>query len=101
MTCPFCAERHEFDRRSLHAHMVAAHIAAVDVGLEDAKQRLYYRLNCPRCEYAVSQTVRPRSTDARFLEEYRAEIGLVAFDLLLYHLELAHATPTPEALLSE
>jgi hypothetical protein len=101
MTCPFCAERREFDRRSLHAHMVAAHIATVEVGLDDAKQRLYYRLGCPRCDDAVSQTVRPRSADARFLEEYRSEIGLVAFDLLLYHLELAHSTPTPQALLLE
>jgi hypothetical protein len=53
---------------------------------------MYYRVKCPKCEYVVLQTVRPRSTDQQFLQEYRAEIALVAFDLLLYHLDLAHAS---------
>ena|SRR5579859_5869079 len=95
MTCPFCGQSE--DRRGLHRHLVAVHVQAVEVGLDEQKQRMYYRLDCPNCEYVVSQTVRPRSTYEHFLEEYRAEIGLVAFDLLLYHLELAHEAPAPEA----
>ncbi len=91
MSCPFCRDLRDADRRTLHAHLCKVHGDAVAVGLDQDKDRMYYQLTCPKCEYVVSRTVRPRSTDEQFLQEYRAEIALVAFDLLLYHLDLAHA----------
>jgi len=91
VSCPFCGDASHRDRRALHAHLVAAHAGSIEVGLDHDKSRMYYRVTCPNCEYVVSQTVRPRSTDQQFLQEYRAEIALVAFDLLLYHFDLAHS----------
>lgn len=37
--------------------------------------------------------VKPRWGDPGFLVEFQREIRLVAFDLLLYHLEDAHPEP--------
>lgn len=102
MSCPFCGL--EGHRRALHAHMAARHAERVVTG-EDAKQRLSYELACPvilpggpACPTVIRRLVNPRNRDPRFLEENAAEIRLVAFDQLLYHLEEAHGEPAAEAL---
>jgi hypothetical protein len=52
-----------------------------------------YVIVCPRCQGEIRQPVKPRWRDPGFLREFEEEIRLVAFDLLLYHLEDAHPEP--------
>jgi hypothetical protein len=53
-----------------------------------------YTVACPRCGGEIQHGVKPRWRDPGFLAEFQEEIRLVAFDLLLHHLEDAHSTPT-------
>ncbi|MEK7836376.1 MAG: hypothetical protein AAB328_00195, partial [candidate division NC10 bacterium] len=48
---------------------------------------------CPRCSLREGHVVKPCWGDPGFLVEFQREIRLVAFDLLLYHLEDAHPEP--------
>lgn len=91
MTCPYCG--YEAARRALHLHLVEQHVEQIELALDEQKQQMYYRLACPSCPFSLRNVVRPRSTDRSFLDEYRKEIGLVAFDLVLYHVEAAHEEP--------
>lgn len=88
MHCPYC--KSEGLRRELHAHLVEQHGECVRVRSDEKTGRLYYRLNCPLCEEYAEQEVKPRGHDPTFLETYEREIRLVAFDMLLYHVEAAH-----------
>jgi hypothetical protein len=54
---------------------------------------MFYRLNCPSCDLKIEKTVKPRVNDPRFLEEFGREIRLVAFDMLLNHMEVNHGPP--------
>jgi hypothetical protein len=88
MRCPYC----DFDdtRQKLHAHLTDQHGENVK-GRSDAKTgRLFYRLDCPLCDEYTEREVNPRGRDPGFMQEFEREIRLVAFDLLLYHLEAAH-----------
>ncbi len=96
MNCPYC----DFTgpRMKLHRHLGEMHLDAVvtEAG-EDGRMR--YVIQCPLCELKYQHRVKPRYTDAGFLQEFRAEIGLVAFDQLLYHLAEKHspqANPSPD-----
>lgn len=89
MTCPYCAL--EGPRRQLHRHLVDAHGDVVRTEARAEEGRMLYVVTCPRCGGAIEHPVKPRWTDPGFLQEFRDEIRLVAFDLLLYHLEDAHA----------
>jgi hypothetical protein len=48
---------------------------------------MQYRIACPRCGGEIRHQMKPRRRDPAFLSEFEREIRLVAFDLLLYHLE--------------
>jgi len=61
-----------------------------------AEGRMHYLIACPRCGGEIRHEVKPRWGDPAFLTEFEGEIRLVAFDLLLYHLEDAHPE-APEA----
>lgn len=90
MRCPFCP--HELHRRALHAHLVAEHADRLTTTAKDGRALvLAYELACPRCDHVVRRIVNPRGQDPAFLDENAAEIRLVAFDQLLYHVEMAHA----------
>lgn len=56
---------------------------------------MQYVIGCPRCGGEIRRQVKPRWGDPGFLTEHEAEIRLVAFDLLLYHLEDAHPDAAP------
>ena len=99
MRCPFCGL--EGHHRAVHAHLVNEHGDRVVTTegkpvREGATPVLSYEVRCPLCEFSVKRIVNPRGQDPRFLEENAAEIRLVAFDQLLYHVEVAHAAPAPE-----
>jgi hypothetical protein len=55
-----------------------------------ATGKMHYRVACPLCEDAHEARVKPRSHDPAFLKTFSHEIRLVAFDMLLNHLEAEH-----------
>jgi len=84
LKCPYC----EFSgrRMDLHAHLVEEHPEGIDIELDEAQGKPCFRM-CPLCSETVTQPLRKR---ASVLEEHKREIRMVAFDLLLYHLEGKH-----------
>jgi len=88
MRCPYCDV--EGTRQVIHAHLVEQHGAKVAGRKDEQAGKLYYRLDCPQCDEYSEREVNPRGRDPTFLQAYEHEIRLVAFDLLLYHIEAAH-----------
>lgn len=88
MRCPYCDM--EGARQVIHAHLVEQHGAKVVGRRDEQAGKLYYRLDCPQCDEYSEREVNPRGRDPTFLQAYEREIRLVAFDLLLYHIEASH-----------
>jgi hypothetical protein len=88
MRCPYCDA--PGSRQVIHAHLTDQHGDKVVGRKDEQSDRLFYRLDCPLCEEYSEREVNPRGRDPAFLEEFEREIRLVAFDLLLYHVEAAH-----------
>jgi hypothetical protein len=86
MRCPYCDLDTSY--RELHAHLAEEHIEHVE--LEVRKERRFYRISCPQCEEYHEQEIKPRYRDPGFLEEYKREIALVGFDMLINHLMAEH-----------
>ena len=82
MHCPFCA--FEGSPRTLHAHLGEQHSEAVR--FEDKGARSFYALTCPICGDGYEREIKPRGRDPGFVEEFSAQIRLVAFDTLVNHL---------------
>lgn len=89
MNCPYC----DFSDglRPLHAHLSTDHPERVSFDEPGGRPR--YGVECPICGEGYHQFIKPRFDDPSFLEEYRREIRLVAFDMLLSHLAGAHGDP--------
>jgi hypothetical protein len=87
MRCPLCEQ--EGPRDVVHRHLADSHAEAVETWTE-ATRRMRYRIECPECGDAHEARVKPRSHDPEFLETFAYEIRLVAFDMLLNHLEAEH-----------
>jgi len=90
MNCPYCAA--PGTRGETHAHLWDAHAEQVRSFRDPDKDRLKFALDCPFCDEGLERVANPRGREPQFLEEFRREIALVAFDLLLYHLQASHAT---------
>ena len=82
MNCPFCP--FEGSPRTLHAHLGEQHPEAVR--FEDRGERSFYSLTCPICGDGYEREIKPRGRDPGFVEEFSAQIRLVAFDTLVNHL---------------
>jgi hypothetical protein len=93
MRCPLCALR--AGRAEIHAHLADEHAQAVQTWIEPDSGRMRYRIACPDCGSAHEARIKPRSHDPQFLERFSREIRLVAFDMLLSHIEAEHQ-PLPE-----
>lgn len=89
MRCPYCDL--EGTRMATHAHLWDRHAEQVRTFRDDEKDRLRFALDCPFCDEGLERTANPRGREPGFLEEFRREVALVAFDLLLYHLQASHA----------
>lgn len=88
MKCPYCdVEDH---RRRIHIHLLEEHGGMVQTGFEEDRARMFYRIDCPECALKIEKTVKPRMKDPGFLQEFEREIKLVAFDMLLNHMEAMH-----------
>jgi hypothetical protein len=68
----------------LHAHLGEQHAEAVR--FEDKGERWFYALECPICGDGYEREIKPRGRDPGFVEEFSAQIRLVAFDMLVNHL---------------
>jgi len=75
---------------AVHAHLAEAHAEEVELGHHEGPNDPYFRIGCPFCDQEAVQSVNPGGRDPRFLEEFAREVRLVAFDLLLYHLQAEH-----------
>ncbi len=82
MHCPFCS--FEAPPRTLHAHLGDQHADAVRV--EERGGRSFYALTCPICGDGYEREIKPRGRDTGFVDEFSAQIRLVALDMLVNHL---------------
>ena len=74
-----------------HAHLGEAHAHQVRTFRDEARGKQMFALDCPFCDEGMERVANPRGREPGFLEEFRREITLVAFDLLLYHFQASHA----------
>ncbi len=86
MRCPWC--EFEGDPRPLHGHLASDHPERI--GFVERGGRSRYEVVCPICSESYDQVIKPRLDDPSFVEEYRQEIRLVGFDMLVSHLLGAH-----------
>lgn len=87
MDCPYGDS--SGDRRAIHAHLGEAHRDRVAVRtVEDGRR--FYEIRCPVCDAPWEREIKPRYHDPGFIEEFEREIVLVAFDMLLYHVQGEH-----------
>jgi transposase-like protein len=85
MNCPHCSfSGHRMD---LHAHLVERHANEITITADEHTGKMMYTMRCPICNQSATETLKK---SASVLEEYRREICMVAFDLLLYHLQEHH-----------
>lgn len=91
MICPYCAA--PGTRMETHAHLERDHGDQIRTFRDESRGdvRLKFALDCPFCDEGLERVANPRGREPGFLEEFRREIALVAFDLLLFHLHAAHA----------
>lgn len=89
MQCPFCA--FQDSRGIVHRHLAETHGDRVVIRTDDATGRRFYGIACPVCRAPYEHQVKPRNTDPLFLQEFDREIKLVAFDMLLYHMQGEHS----------
>ena len=68
----------------LHAHLGEQHPDAIR--FEDKGGRSFYAVTCPVCGDGYEREIKPRGRDPGFVEEFSAQIRLVAFDTLVNHL---------------
>jgi hypothetical protein len=81
-------------RRQVHRHLVDEHGSVVGTEADAEQGKMSYVVACPQCGGQIQHHVKPRWKDPGFLKEFEQEIRLVAFDLLLHHLEDAHPATT-------
>jgi hypothetical protein len=86
LNCPFCS--FEGPPRGLHAHLGEQHPDAVV--FEDKGGRSFYSLTCPICGDGYEREIKPRGRDPGFVDEFSAQIRLVAMDMLVNHLMGEH-----------
>jgi hypothetical protein len=75
---------------AIHAHLADAHPENVTLGHHEGPNDPYFKVGCPACDQEAIQSVNPGGRDPRFLEEFEREVRLVAFDLLLFHMQADH-----------
>lgn len=87
MSCPYCNEIGGL--MATHRHLVDAHLERVETQVDADSDKMYYLVPCPFCGLKYRHRVKPRR-DPGFLEEFKVEIAMVAFDQLLYHVLQKH-----------
>ncbi|HEX9713947.1 MAG TPA: hypothetical protein VGB52_15500 [Actinomycetota bacterium] len=91
MDCPFCETAGA--RTEMHRHLADAHADRVTIEVDEQTGRRTYEVRCPVCDAPWERQIKPRYRDPNFVAEYEEEIRLVAFDMLLYHIQGEHLLP--------
>ena len=86
MNCPLCS--FEGPPRALHAHLGDTHPEVVR--FEERAGRSFYGITCPVCGEGYEHQIKPRGRDPGFVDEFAAQIRLVALDMLVSHLMGEH-----------
>ncbi len=73
-----------------HRHMLDTHLEMVTTNRDEETNKMEYMVACPYCEDLYQRQVNPRNRNPRFLEEFKSEIAMVAFDQMLYHILEQH-----------
>lgn len=94
MDCPYC--EYEDARGAVHRHLSDVHKDRVGIRVDEVKDRRYYEVRCPTCDAPWEREIKPRYKDPGFLAQFEDEIRLVAFDMLLYHIQGEHLMTTSE-----
>ncbi len=89
MNCPYCD--YQDSRGAVHRHLADAHGEKVVIRVDDERGKRFYGVVCSICGAPYEHQVKPRNIDPDFLREFDREIKLVAFDMLLYHLQGEHS----------
>ncbi len=82
--CPYCD--YQGRRSEVHAHLAEAHASEISWGVQERTGHTYATISCPLCGARWEQVLRKARRDPSFVDEFRFEISLVVFDLLLHHL---------------
>lgn len=88
LRCPYCGQVDGL--AATHRHLVEAHLEQVTTEQDEDTGQMAFVVLCPFCELDYRRLVKPRNRNPRFLEEFKAEIALVAFDQMIYHLLADH-----------
>ncbi|HEX9696149.1 MAG TPA: hypothetical protein VGB64_07535 [Actinomycetota bacterium] len=88
MNCPYCD--FEGARSVVHRHLADEHADRVTTRVAEETGRRFYEVRCPVCDAPWMREIKPRLRDPRFIEKFEEEIKLVAFDMLLYHIQAEH-----------
>ncbi len=84
MKCPYCNIIGGLT--TIHRHTVDAHLEMVQTKRDKESAKLQFTVACPFCDDMYQRQVKPRNRNPKFLEEFKTEIALVAFDQMLYHI---------------
>lgn len=88
MDCPYCDRAGT--RGEVHRHLGDAHGDRVAIRVDAERGIRTYEIRCPVCDAPWEREIKPRSRDPNFIQEFEEEIKLVAFDMLLYHIQGEH-----------
>jgi len=75
-----------------HRHLIDTHLEQVTTQEDEEKGQMFYLVPCPFCGLKYRHRLKPRNRNPRFIEEFKSEIAMVAFDQLLYHVLQKHPT---------
>ncbi len=91
--CPYC----DFTgtRMDVHAHLVQNHGDQLGWRVNEKFGYTYCVITCPICGASHDQIIPRAQHNPAFLEAYKEQIYMVAFDLLLYHLQGEHGMGGP------
>lgn len=86
--CPYC----DFmgSRMAVHAHLAEHHGDKLGWRVNERFGYTYCVITCPVCGASHDQIVPKARNDPDFIQQFEYQIRLVAFDLLLYHLQGEH-----------
>jgi len=88
MQCPYCETVGGLT--IIHRHLIDTHLEMVTTKRDEANNQMRYTVVCPFCEDQYQRQIKPRGRNPRFLEEFKTEIAMVAFDQMLYHILEKH-----------
>jgi hypothetical protein len=94
MKCPYCD--FEGRRMDVHVHLAGEHGGQIGTREHEVLDVTYYVVRCPICGAEHEEMMRKTRKDPEFITKFEHQIRLVAFDMLLYHLQGEHGVGTEQ-----